>query len=445
MTTLAVALVALAFAPLAIYLTLRRPLLFPFGLYIMMVPIDGLLGTTTSLTRVVAVVTASALVFHIILSRRVLAPPKSWVTWAVYILLASLSALWTIDPDHSALTITQLLQLFAFFTVLAIFPAERRDVRIVGAIVVASGMFLSGWGLLSYYHGFRTQGDRLSIPLNGLLIDPNHIAAALLLPLALAVGTLLSTRDIRLRLLSFVSAITMLAALFLTGSRGGLIALVVMLVYIGWRTRYRLQILGIMAVGGVASLLQPTVWARFADKALGSGSGRLVIWDAARLAFKDHWLIGSGIGAFPAAYNHELFAMSQPIFQGWSRPAHNAFLSAAVEVGILGGIWHIYAWWRSWDDSRGNVVIEAAILGLAVASFFLDVLEFKYIWLAFSMAVLTKNVAEPRYLRGGVRLPRQRVARPLVVGRRLPWPGRRPVVVPPQAERETVPETSDVC
>ncbi len=441
MSTIAVALIAIAFAPFAIYLTLKRPLIFPFGLYILIVPLDGILGTETTLPRLMAIMTGCALVFYMILNRRVLAPPKSWYVWAAYVLLASLTALWTIDSTRTILTLTQLLQLFVFFTVIAMFPAERKDVRIVGGMVVASGVLISGWGLLSYLQGFRTQEDRLSIPLNGYLIDPNHIAAAILLPTAVAIGTLLSARDLRIRLGSLVSSILLVAAIFLTGSRGGLIALSIMLLYIAWRTRYRLQILGLMAFGGLASLLQPTVWGRFADKGLGAGSGRLFIWDAAKLAFKDHWLIGAGIGAFPAAYNHELLAMFQPVFQGWSRPAHNAYLSAAVEVGILGGVLHLFGWWNSWKDSRGNVVIEAGIIGLAVASFFLDVLEFKYIWLAFTMAVLVKNVETPQYLRGRAREPQLQPehASVPVVASRIAWLRRRRAQ--PPSDRETIAAT----
>ncbi len=235
------------------------------------------------------------------------------------------------------------------------------------------------------------------------MLDPNHVAASLLMPIALTVGALLGMRDVRVRFLALLSLVTMLATVFLTGSRGGLIALAAMMLYIALRTRYRIQILALMAFGGVASLLVPTVWDRFADKGLQGGSGRLFIWDVGKLAFKDHWLSGAGIGAFPAAYNHELLATFQPVFQGWSRPAHNALLSAAVELGILGAALLVFAWWRTWQDSRGNVVIEAAIFGLAIAAWFLDVLVFKYIWLAFGMAALVKNAAEPHFLRGGPR------------------------------------------
>jgi O-antigen ligase len=255
------------------------------------------------------------------------------------------------------------------------------------------------------------------------MLDPNHLAACLLLPIALAVGTFLETRDLRLRFACVPAAMSMIATLFLTGSRGALIALGIMFLYLAWKTRYRFQILAIMSFAGLASLFLPTVWDRFADKDLGGGSGRLFIWDVAKYALKDHWLIGAGIGAFPTAYNRGLFAIYQPVFQGWSRPAHNAFLSAAVEVGIIGGLVHAYGWWQSWSDSRGNVVIEASIVGLAIASLFLDVLVIKYIWLAFSMAVLAKNAAEPHFLRGKNRPPMRSSQRKLVRPR-LPWRGR---------------------
>jgi O-antigen ligase len=421
MPTLALTIIVISLVPFALYLALKRPLLFPFGLYLMMVPFDGVIGTT-KVTMIVAGITGGALVFNMLLARRVLAPPKSWTGWALYTLLASLTALWTIDSNSTIAAIVTLLQLFVFFTILAVYPAEREDVRIVGGMIVASGTFISTIGLIGYAQGFRTQEERLSVTLNGLLIDPNHIAAALLLPIALAVGTLVETRNLWLRLGSAGATMIMVTALFLTGSRGGLIALAVMLLYLAWKTRYRLQILALMGLAGVASLLQPTVWDRFADKGLGAGSGRLFIWNAGGLALKDHWLAGAGLGAFPAAYNHELLAMYQPVFQGWSRPAHNAVLSAAVELGVFGAALLLYACWRTWNDARGNAVIEAALVGLAVASLFLDVMLFKYIWLALSMAMLVKNAAEPRYLRGMRRQPA--VARR--VAARVPaWRGAR--------------------
>jgi len=425
MELIGVALVLLGIAPFALYFMLKRPLIFPLGLYIMMVPVDGLLlsSTTASFTRFVAIISGVALLFHMIVQRRVLVPPKSWAVWGLYMLMASFTALWTIDPASTAFTISQLLALYVFFTLLSLYPADRNDVRIVGAIIVASGVFFAAWGLADYLTGIRFQG-RLSVFLGSNMLDPNHAAASLLLPIALAVGTLLETRNIALRLAALISSITMISMLFLTGSRGAVIALAVMLLYIAWRTRYRLQILAIMALGGLASLLTPTVWDRFADKDLGGGSGRLFIWDVARLALKDHWLAGAGIGAFPAAYNHALFSIYQPVFQGWSRPSHNAFLCAFVELGIFGGVLHIFAWYRSWSDSRGNVVVEASVVGLAIASVFLDVLWFKYIWLAFMMAVLVKNASAPRYLRGEPKLPVQ-IGRDGIVARRMPRRARQ--------------------
>ncbi len=431
MTPVTLTLLALSFAPPAIYFALRKPLIFPLGLYIVLVPFDNILGTTTTLTRVVAIVTASALIFRMIATRSVLAPPKSWTGWALYMLLACLSALWTIDANGTMFTLGQMVQLFLFFTILAIYPAERGDVRIVGAIIVSSGVLLSLIGLGAYEMGFRFE-NRLTLSMNGNVLDPNHLAASLLLPIALSLGAVLQSRDVRLRIVGGLATMPMVSTLFLTGSRGGFIALAVMLLYLAWRTRLRFQILGLMALGGLASLFQPTVWDRFQDKGLQGGSGRLFIWDVGKLAFKDHWLTGAGIGAFPAAYNHELQATYQPIFQGWSRPAHNALLSAAVELGIFGAILLVNAWTRSWADSRGNVVIESALIGLAVASWFLDVLFLKYIWLAFAMAALVKNAAEPKFLRGARRDQTMRSEQ--ISAKRASWRFRRILLRQPKRE-----------
>jgi O-antigen ligase len=395
-------LIAVGLAPFAVYFALKRPMIFPFGLYVMLVPFDAILlgDQGATLTRFVAIATAAALAFHMIAMRRVLAPPKSWAAWAALTLWIVMSALWTVDSNRTVLTLGQYVQLFVFYTVLTLYPVERRDVRILAAITVVSGTFAGIYGLFSYYQGGQVD-DRLAISNgSGLYLDPNHFAASLLLPAALAIGTFIETRNFFLRVAAGVAAFMMVAGIFLTGSRGGLIAFAVMLLFIAWQTRYRLRILAFFAISGLFSLLSPTVWQRFADPTQGAGSGRLFIWNAARGALKDYWLSGSGFGTFPTVYNKVLFSIYQSSFQGWSRPAHNAVISAAVELGIFGVALLLYAWWRSWSDARGNVVIEAAIIALFIASLFLDTILFKYLWLAFSFAALVKNAENPRYLRG---------------------------------------------
>jgi putative inorganic carbon (HCO3(-)) transporter len=402
MLNFAFQLIALALAPFGIFLALKRPLLFPLGLYVMLVPFDPLLGQGgATITRGVALLSAAALIFHIIAHRRLLAPPKSWVAWAAFVLWAALTALVTIDPANTLLSFTQLIQLFLFYTVLAVYPVRRDELRTLAVIVVASGVTVAGYGFYLYLQGTRFAADRLTLTDGtGAYIDPNHLGAALLLPIALAVGTFIETKNILLRFAAGASLTIMAFGLFLTGSRGALVALAIMMVYIGWQTRYRLQILALLSIFGLLSLMVPTIWTRFADPTQGAGSGRLFIWNAAFRGFSQFWLTGAGLGSFPAVYNRELLSIYQQVFQGWSRPAHNILLGIAIELGLLGVTLLVYAWWRSWADARGNVVIEAAIIALLVASLFLDTLLFKYLWLAFSMAALVKNAADPRFLRG---------------------------------------------
>jgi len=338
-----------------------------------------------------------------LVTRRVLAPSKSLVTWSVLMLWVALTALWTIDPKTTLLTLGQFAQLFAFFAIVAVYPVERKDVRILAAITTISGTFAGAYGIVLFLQGGQVN-DRLAISNgSGIYLDPNHFAASLLLPLAFAIGALIESRGVLLRVAAGVSALVMVSGLFLTGSRGGIIAFAIMLLFIAWKTRYRLQILGFMTVSAFLSLLSPTVWQRFADPTQGAGSGRLFIWNAAAHSLKDFGLLGAGLGSFPAVYNKELLAIYQPIFQGWSRPAHNTLITAFVELGVFGGCLLLYCWWSSFRDARGNVVVESAVLALLVASLFLDTMLFKYVWLSFSFSILAANAANPRFLRGGSR------------------------------------------
>lgn len=419
--------------PLALLFALRAPLIVPFGVYVALIPFDNVLGNNgATLVRGLGIISALAIVFRIALLQSAVAPPRAWYYWTALIGWMATTALWTID---SALTITafgQIFQLFLLYTLLSIYPVTPKEFGHLVTVVILSGIGSSFYGLYQFAQGNRLK-ERLSITNDtGLTVDPNHYAAALILPICLALVIALARGRAWGRFFALTALLIMATGLLLAGSRGAFISLGILLVYIAWRSRRRLQIVAMGAVALGISLLYPTVWQRFSDPTQGMGAGRVYIWNIGFKALHDHWLIGAGVGAFSTAYNKVFLSGYQAVFQGWSRPSHNVLIGSAVELGLFGAILLVLAWYNTWLDTRAvpqrvagmpvRLGIEAAIFALFFASMFIDTLAFKYLWLAFTMATLAHNAAMPRFFtrtrvkitsdvqvvrRGGITIPRR--------------------------------------
>lgn len=374
------------------------------AIYVAAIPFDNVLafGGGGTIEKTIGIITAGAVIGHILLVKRMAPPPRAWVMWAVLTGWMALTALWTIDAAGTIGALTQILSLFAFYSVLAFYPIRPGEFRTLMATIVLSGVGAAFYGFYLYAHADRF-ADRLTLTQGNYAIDPNHFAAGLLLPIALALATGLGARGWVLRLGAIAAMLAMSAGLLLTGSRGGLLSLLALLVYMAWRTRYRVRLFALGCAAMASSLAFPVVWTRFSDPTQAAGGGRLFIWEIGRRAFAQHWLLGSGVGSFPTAYDRVLLSLFQPIFQGWSRPSHNVLIGTAVELGIIGLPLLVLAWYQSWRDVQNlttpgalvpaRIAIEAAIVALAVASMFLDTLNFKYLWLAFACSALITNAS----------------------------------------------------
>ena len=89
----------------------------------------------------------------------------------------------------------------------------------------------------------HVDGYRATLMLRGEVTDPNILAASLILPLSLAFGVFLDGRSWLGRLLS-VGAIALLSScIFLTMSRGAIVAICVLFVIYVWRSRASWRVL----------------------------------------------------------------------------------------------------------------------------------------------------------------------------------------------------------
>jgi O-antigen ligase len=413
--------------PVCAYLAFRYPLIFPFGLYVAIVPFDSLLQVSggATISRLVAGGTAAAMILHAVLLRRWFVPHRAWYFWGAMTLYIATSLLWTSDSTGGIEVATAVVQLFLLMTILALYPATKTEFRIALGLIVIAG-FLSGcYATHLYLSGAVTSdsGARVEISsANGAVLDFNYYAASFILPLAVALFFTLYAKRGFVRLASGASALVMLAGILLTGSRGALVAALAAVAYFVFRSKYRAQLFVFIALAGAVSAFFPSVYMRFAHDPSGqatSASGRTFIWETGLHSLGDHWLFGAGIGSYGEVYDRNLLDVYQAAFQGWSRPSHSMLVGGLTELGVVGLALVLATWYVSFRQMRVvpktsewyglRIALEAAILGQFAMALTIDPTYIKYVWLEHSLVLVFLNQADPHAIRLGAPTGRRRV------------------------------------
>jgi O-antigen ligase len=205
-------------------------------------------------------------------------------------------------------------------------------------------------------------------------------------------------------MVAFAGLATIAIGILLSGSREGLIGLVLVMVYYLFRSRYRLQVgASLLFLTAVALSVQTSMWDRFTRLFASGGAGRSDIWKIGAEAAKHRLLQGYGISNFPDAYNLFYLGIHQVDPYGFSSPAHNIVVHYLVELGII-GFALLVLWFAlhaavlrsipktsAWYDSR--IALEGAFVAISFVSLTIDLFTYKYAWLVFSLIAILVNVA----------------------------------------------------
>jgi putative inorganic carbon (hco3(-)) transporter len=277
-----------------------------------------------------------------------LARERPFVCWAavVFAAWAGASMLWA-RGESTALAEAIRLS-FAVTVLIVVYAAARsfEDVRRIsyGYVAGATATVLVGLTVLPRASAEAgAEAGRLA----GGVGDPNELAAFLLPAVALAAFSLASARAGQARALLILAIAVTSAGIVLTGSRGGLIGLGVMLlvaVVLAGPVRPQALLLAIVlaacAVGYFAFAAPVETRQRVTSFTSSGGTGRVDLWSVAREAARDHPLTGVGAGNFriiEPAYAAETIALPNvELIVDRPKAVHNTPLELLVELGPIG-------------------------------------------------------------------------------------------------------------
>ena len=215
----------------------------------------------------------------------------------------------------------------------------------------------------------------------GSFVNRHNFAAFIEMAIAVPLGLIFTGAIPRDKRLLYLTAIGLMGiALVLSGSRGGLVSLLAMVVFILILTnlhrrtkRFGLKIgltillvgliiAGAILIGGESSLT------RFAETAVSSDitTNRTYIWNVTLQVIKNNLPFGAGIGAFAAAFTpYDTMNGIERVEQ-----AHNDYLQILADAGIVGLILAGFFVYRLFRTGFESVKTENLFRrGVAVGAF----------------------------------------------------------------------------
>jgi O-antigen ligase len=330
-------------------------------------------------------------------------------------------------PGDSYLVLSDpFLKVITIFVLMINLIATRRRLTSILNVIVVVGSLMALAAVRSYIAGdFTPKSTRIAGMVNGLFGNPNDLATSLdlLIPFALALA--LVNRGAK-RLLYLLCGMALVAGVVVTFSRGGFLGLLAMAAFCAWKLgRFRKGATTLVLVATIAIFIVavPASYGgrlgsifHVEEDTTGSAQARLDLLVRASEVALSHPIVGVGLG------NFHIFSIGE-------QKAHNSYLEIAAELGIPGLIAYMiiliapFRYLRKIErDSSGpppgtgttavgssasggslaqsgnlfylSVMIQCALVGFAVCSFFGSIQYFWDLYLIVAYAISLRRITE---------------------------------------------------
>lgn len=342
---------------------------------------------------------------------QIFSPPAFLFVLIFFVGWAAVSVVWAEDTGAAIDATTRYLpNAMLFLVVFAGVRTRTQLLWVVGSLVVGA-VVAAVYGMV--VGAPPDDPGRVSIG------NANETAASLVVGGTLAVALAFALRGKPvLRLLTAIAVPLCVFAVFLTLSRGGLVALGASLVAgIVMAGRRRGVVLGFAGAAVLATVLYFGVFApaeaRDRILELEGGTGRTDIWTVGWRMVEDQPLVGVGAGNFPVASIHYLLEpgalMRTDFIVDNPKVAHNTYLNVLAELGVVGFILFLAIlafplWWAGRavgfaaqaGDRQLEVLARAmvvVIVGLLAADFFGSRQYSKQLWLLLSLCPVLLEIS----------------------------------------------------
>lgn len=287
------------------------------------------------------------------------------LTLGAVILLTAPFSIW-FGGAVSTFTELYLKVTLVYLLAVNVLSSPRRIERLTWVLVLALG-YIGLRAVFDYVRGVNliAGGTRVQGSVGGLIQNPNDLALHMVVFLPLAIFMAMRPVSMFKRLVAASAGVFMMGAIVASGSRGGFlgfIAMVVVLAVFAARQRPALVFAGALAVMCALPILPAQYWRRISSITdsskddYQSSTARRQLFGEAYDAFLEHPLTGVGAGQFKD------YAPEKRI-EAWHE-THNIWLQVAAELGVFGVLVFAYLIVRAfsgvWQTRRLLARVHAA-------------------------------------------------------------------------------------
>lgn len=331
------------------------------------------------------------------------------VTWlALFMIWICFTYLFSFNVEGSMEMLKKVMKIdVMLLATLALLSTRKHIETFVWIIVLSLGFYGVKGGIFTLATG---GSDRVWGP-GGFIGGNNEIALALIItiPFMYYLSLIASNKWVRHGLL--VAMLLSAAAALGSHSRGALLAIAAMSVYMWLKSPKKLLFGSAMLAAGIALLLfMPDEWGARMNTIKtyeedGSAMGRINAWWMAYNLAKEH-ITGAGFDM----YTPEIFALYAPDPLD-IHAAHSIYFQVLGEHGFIGLFLFMGIWWTTWRDAGWLIkngsksldtqwcqylgaMCQVSLLGYAVGGAFLSLAYFDLPYNAMVMVVLARNWLE---------------------------------------------------
>lgn len=248
--------------------------------------------------------------------------------------------------------------------------------------------------------GYQNEYANDLIRISGGLSDPNAMAVDSLVALSFAIF-LLKNSKLEMKYFRFFNYILVLVpayALIMSFSRGGMLALIIMIIMF-LKRRYKLMkiclcsVLGILLLFILYQFVLPSDFREILSMRFDleeaketGGANRVGIWTAYLERWMYYFITGTGFGNCSSILHQHSIGVSVSL----DYVTHNQYLLYFVEQGLLGFIFYTNYIIRGIKEidkaSKEKLFLALPFIGYAVATFFVNLSGGRTVWIIFAFA-----------------------------------------------------------
>jgi O-antigen ligase len=318
------------------------------------------------------------------------------------------SAVTSAYPNAVVNEIDRVFRLVALYFAVKNLVRTERTIQLLLVGLFLTSLFATGHSILQYQ---MDSAGRAS----GIDDNPNNFALASVVAFSIGVYLFVASRQPLVKVFYAAGVVAVVTGIVLSGSRGGLLSLGLVVALMVLRHPKRIQI-GMAAVLAMAVAL-PLLPADVTSRWLASGTGfqdsaeesatnsvarRFGYVDLGLEIIAEHPVLGAGYRSFRQIYPQSDYALlDNPLTQREiSRVAHNVYLETFTGTGLIGLFAFMAMLFVGWSSFRtaGKMLeprtiawsaalgLEYALIGFAISSIFISSEQQKSVWFLLGMS-----------------------------------------------------------